>query len=128
MITKDKLFCESVIELEKLCDEICNVKLIALKDGGVISSVDGCNLDFTKVKTENQAVDVVSFSYLSRMYKCENLQDMGEIYKNYFKSKTFNSSNKSIDKIKEDVLINLECIYDRIKDLIIFKGEKNGNN
>ena len=62
------------------------------------------------------------------MYISNDLEIMREIVTGRLGSKTFNSQNKSIGELENDIMVNLKKLYPEIKHLVKFKkGETDGN-
>ena len=122
------------LSLEEMIKELSSINVmsaIGKNDGKptLISIVESCNVEFkdTSVKEDNDNIEI--FSLLSKMYVSNDLKIMREIFIGRLGSKTFNSQNKSIEELKDGIMVNIKQYYPKIKHLVKFKkGEENGNN
>ena len=113
--------------------ELSSINVISVKgkdgESTLIWILEGCNVEFesTNVKENNDNIEI--FSLLSKMYISNDLEIMREIFTGRLGSKTFNSQNKSIEELKDGIMVNIKKYYPKIKHLVKFKkvGE-NGNN
>lgn len=122
------------LSLEEMIKELSSINVmsaIGKNDGKptLISIVESCNVEFkdTSVKEDNDNIEI--FSLLSKMYVSNDLKIMREIFIGRLGSKTFNSQNKSIEELKDGIMVNIKQYYPKIKHLVKFKkGEENGDN
>ena len=106
------------LSLEEMIKELSSINIMSAirKDGEstLIWTIEGCNVEFenTNVKANNDSIEI-----------------MREIFTGRLGSKTFNSQNKSIQELKDGIMVNIKKYYPKIKHLVKFKkvGE-NGNN
>lgn len=121
------------LSLEEMIKELSSINIMSAirKDGEstLIWTIEGCNVEFenTNVKANNDSIEIMSL--LSKMYISNDLEIMREIFTGRLGSKTFNSQNKSIQELKDGIMVNIKKYYPKIKHLVKFKkvGE-NGNN
>lgn len=122
------------MELEKLIRELSSINVMSAirKDDGkstLISTVEGCNIEFkdTGIREDNDNIEVLSL--LSKMYVSNDLEVMREIVTEGLGLKTFNSQNKPIEELKNDIMETIKNYYSKTKHLVKLKeGEENGNN
>ena len=121
------------LSLEEMIKELSSINIMSAirKDGEstLIWTIEGCNVEFenTNVKANNDSIEIMSL--LSKMYISNDLEIMREIFTGRLGSKTFNSQNKSIQELKDGIMVNIKKYYPKIKHLVKFKkGEENGNN
>lgn len=121
------------LSIEEMIKELSSIKITSVigKDGqtGLIWTIKESNVGFenTDIKANNDDIEI--FSLLSKMYISNDLEIMREIFTGRLGSKTFNSQNKSIEELKDGIMVNLKKLYPKIKHLVKFKkGEENGNN
>jgi len=121
------------LSMEEMIKELSSTSITSVvgKDGesALIWTIEGCNVEFenTNIKANNDDMEI--FSLLSKMYISNDLEIMREIVTGRLGSKTFNSQNKSIGELENDIMVNLKKLYPDIKHLVKFKkGENNGNN
>lgn len=120
------------LSIEEMIKELSSTSITSVvgKDGesALIWTIEGCNVEFenTNVKANNDDIEI--FSLLSKMYISNDLEIMREIVTGRLGSKTFNSQNKSIGELENDIMVNLKKLYPEIKHLVKFKkGETDGN-
>ena len=120
------------LSIEEMIKELSSTSITSVvrKDGesALIWTTEGCNVEFenTNVKANNDDIEI--FSLLSKMYISNDLEIMREIVTGRLGSKTFNSQNKSIGELENDIMVNLKKLYPDIKHLVKFKkGETDGN-
>lgn len=120
------------LSIEEMIKELSSTSITSVvgKDGesALIWTIEGCNVEFenTNIKANNDDIEI--FSLLSKMYISNDLEIMREIVTGRLGSKTFNSQNKSIGELENDIMVNLKKLYPEIKHLVKFKkGETDGN-
>lgn len=120
------------LSIEEMIKELSSTSITSVvgKDGesALIWTIEGCNVEFenTNVKANNDDIEI--FSLFSKMYISNDLEIMREIVTGRLGSKTFNSQNKSIGELENDIMVNLKKLYPEIKHLVKFKkGETDGN-
>lgn len=120
------------LSLEEMIKELSSINVISVKgkdgESTLIWILEGCNVEFesTNVKENNDNIEI--FSLLSKMYISNDLEIMREIFTGRIGSKTFNSQNKSIEELKDGIMVNIKKYYPKIKHLVKFKkGENNGH-
>ena len=120
------------LSIEEMIKELSPISITSVvgKDGesALIWTIEGCNVEFenTNIKANNDDIEI--FSLLSKMYISNDLEIMREIVTGRLGSKTFNSQNKSIGELENDIMVNLKKLYPEIKHLVKFKkGETDGN-
>ena len=107
------------LTIEEMIKELSSTNITSVlgKDGesALICTIEGCNVEFenTNVRTNNDDIEI--FSLFSKMYVSNNLEIMREIFTGRLGSKTFNSQNKSIEELKNDIMVNLKKLYPNIK-------------
>lgn len=121
------------LSLEEMIKELSSINIMSVtgKDGKstLMWTIVGCNVEFesTNVKKNNDNIEI--FSLLSKMYISNDLEIMREIFTGRIGSKTFNSQNKSIEELRDGIMVNIKQYYPKIKHLVKFKkGDENGNN
>ncbi len=118
------------LSIEEMIKELSFTSITSVigKNGesALIWTIEGCNVEFenTNVKANNDDIEI--FSLLSKMYISNDLEIMREIVTGRLGSKTFNSQNKSIGELENDIMVNLKKLYPDIKHLVKFK--KGGDN
>lgn len=99
------------LKLEEMIKELSSIVVTSTKNSDQVPSliwtIKDCKVDFedTGIKEDYDCIEI--FSLLSKMYNSNDLEFMREVVTGRLGSKTFNSKNKSIEELKDDIMVIL---------------------